>query len=413
MKQTQELWSALVGLGVLAVASACQSILGINDATLRTDGSGGSAGNESNDDAGIGGHAGNGGSSGSGGLVNENPDGGSGGNAGVGGNASSDAGTSGFDAGADSGVDDFNACLVGTPICTADYPCQDLPAPSQDYTCRGQFADWEPLDSPSTFTDNGDATVTDLRSGLLWQQLVDADTYDWATAKTYCADLLRAGMRGWRLPTKAELESIVDFGVDTRENDPSIDATAFPGTPAAYFWSSSAYVGAAGNAWGVNFDNGVSRRLDVSSTYRVRCVHSGDPVVASAGSGGVPPGRYTFDADTVYDARTGLTWQRAVVGMGYSQTDKFCMNLPLAGGGWRLPSVSELLTLADPTRLTSAIDTTAFPNTPATLFLSASWYAAGGPWLVNFDDGQSIPGLITGQDLSTSHPIRCVRGGAG
>src|SRR6185503_3140652 len=63
---------------------------------------------------------------------------------------------------------DIDAC-DGTPVCTADYSCQDLPAPSTSYTCRGQFEDWTPSDSPATFTINehgADDTVTDSRSGL-------------------------------------------------------------------------------------------------------------------------------------------------------------------------------------------------------------------------------------------------------
>ncbi|HTM46908.1 MAG TPA: hypothetical protein VL137_18255, partial [Polyangiaceae bacterium] len=114
--------------------------------------------------------------------------------------ATRDAGGSALDGGADSGPPDFNAC-DGTQVCTADYPCQDLPAPSLGYTCRGQFADWKPLDSP-TFKDNGDKTVTDLHSGLLWQQSPESQLYKFADAKAYCSGLSLAG-KGWRLPTRA------------------------------------------------------------------------------------------------------------------------------------------------------------------------------------------------------------------
>jgi hypothetical protein len=74
---------------------------------------------------------------------------------------------------------------------------------------------------------------------------------------------------GWRLPTRAELLTLVD---PTKYN-PAIDATAFPSTPSDYFWSSSAYAGSSGNAWYVYFYNGYSNNVDVTSnTYRVRCV---------------------------------------------------------------------------------------------------------------------------------------------
>jgi hypothetical protein len=170
----------------------------------------------------------------------------------------------------------INEC-AGATVCTVDYPCQDL---TPFYTCQGQFADWSPTYSASAFTVNSDGTVKDSRSGLVWQRTLPAtytgcsgrlsvggDTCSLAEAKAYCAGLAPAGT-GWRLPTKAELESIVD---DSRYN-PAIDPTAFPGTPSDYFWSSSPYVGSAGFAWGVLFDFGFSNYSGPTSTYRVRCV---------------------------------------------------------------------------------------------------------------------------------------------
>ncbi|HEX7480714.1 MAG TPA: DUF1566 domain-containing protein [Polyangiales bacterium] len=97
-----------------------------------------------------------------------------------------------------------------------------------------------------------------------------SDTCTWAEAKAYCVGLSLAGT-GWRLPTKAELESIVDYG----SVSPAIDLTAFSGTPAYWFWSSSPYVGppgSSGNAWVVNFSNGHSVYYGAASTYGVRCV---------------------------------------------------------------------------------------------------------------------------------------------
>jgi hypothetical protein len=171
---------------------------------------------------------------------------------------------------------DINECTA-TNVCTADDPCVNL---SGCYTCRGQFADWAPADSPATFTVNSNGTVTDSQSGLLWQQTLPAtytgcsgrssivgDTCTWAEAGTYCTGLSLAGT-GWRLPTKAELESIVDYG----RYNPAIDPTAFPSTPATWFWSTSPYVGSSGIAWSVKFFSGSSYDLDATNTYRVRCV---------------------------------------------------------------------------------------------------------------------------------------------
>jgi hypothetical protein len=45
-----------------------------------------------------------------------------------------------------------------------------------------------------------------------------------------------------------------------------------------------------------------------------------------------------------------------------------CAALSLAGGGFRLPSIAELLTLVDPTRSQPAIDPIAFPGTAGDFF---------------------------------------------
>jgi hypothetical protein len=168
-------------------------------------------------------------------------------------------------------------------VCDADYPCQKL---DSGYTCRGQFADWSPAYSASAFMVT-DGTVKDSRSGLIWQQMVPTsyapacsgkynssstagDACTWQDAKKYCAGLSLAG-GGWRLPTKAELESLVD---DSRV-DPAIDLSAFPGTPArdVAFWSSSADVRLPEDrAWYVYFGTGFSDYFGVSDALHVRCV---------------------------------------------------------------------------------------------------------------------------------------------
>jgi hypothetical protein len=114
-------------------------------------------------------------------------------------------------------------------------------------------------------TANG--TVYDTRTKLTWQQAVLTDTYTWANAKAYCAGLSLNGV-GWRLPTVKELQTIVD---DSRTN-PSIDTTAFPSTPADWFWSSSPLAGSSSDAWYVNFGNGLTSYLAVSHPNYVRCV---------------------------------------------------------------------------------------------------------------------------------------------
>jgi formylglycine-generating enzyme required for sulfatase activity len=110
-------------------------------------------------------------------------------------------------------------------------------------------------------------TVFDTKTKLTWQQTAPAATYTWAAATTYCQSLSLAGT-GWRLPTSKELQTIVDYS----QSNPSIDPTAFPATPATYFWSSSPLAGSPSSAWFVYFSSGITGFFDVTSSTDVRCV---------------------------------------------------------------------------------------------------------------------------------------------
>lgn len=112
--------------------------------------------------------------------------------------------------------------------------------------------------------------VTDNRTGLVWQQTVDANSYTQAAAMTYCAGLNLGGFSsGWRLPTVGELLSIVDPTAPS----PALDPTAFPNTPTNYFMTASTFVGTTGSVWTVSGFDGSSSSGAPNSPLRVRCVH--------------------------------------------------------------------------------------------------------------------------------------------
>jgi hypothetical protein len=142
---------------------------------------------------------------------------------------------------------------------------------------------------------------------------------------------------------------------------------------------------------------------------RVRCVRGGDPVTSSAGEGGAPPGRYAVRADgTVDDRRTQLTWQRVADPVDRTQADAIahCAQLALAGAGWRLPTISELLTLVDPTRTGPSIDALAFPGTPPEVFWTATGHATvpAEAWNIYF-----LYGYSGSTDRAMTARARCVR----
>ncbi len=103
------------------------------------------------------------------------------------------------------------------------------------------------------FVDNGDGTVTDTATGLMWQQSFPVQTMGWQQALAYCESLVLAGHDDWRLPNVNELQSIVDY----TQYGPSIDTAFFPDTPADFFWTSTSVPGKYSNkAWPVHFDLG-------------------------------------------------------------------------------------------------------------------------------------------------------------
>ncbi len=129
------------------------------------------------------------------------------------------------------------------------------------------WADHGRADVPSGRYTIANGTVFDTKTLLTWQQTISASTYTWANAQTYCTNLSLNGM-GWRVPSMKELQTIVD----EKKQNPAIDPTAFPNTPADVFWTSSPLAGSASDAWYVSFGLGNSYFVDVTNPYRVRCV---------------------------------------------------------------------------------------------------------------------------------------------
>lgn len=166
---------------------------------------------------------------------------------------------------------DVNECAAGTHDCDTS-PLAVCTNTVASFTCAcpagvgGAGHGTEGCSGPR-FTDLGGGLVRDNNgSGLVWQQTVSASTYTQAGAIAYCAGLALDG-GGWRLPTKDELLSIVDTSFY-----PSTDPTYFPGTPVAWFWSSSSPAGSPSAGWAVNFFGGGGTYYVATNNFRARCV---------------------------------------------------------------------------------------------------------------------------------------------
>jgi len=153
------------------------------------------------------------------------------------------------------------------------------------------------------FLDNSDGTITDLKTGLMWQK-EPLGPYKWDEALSITATLQLAGYSNWRLPDRNELLSLVDFSTA----NPAI-ATTFPPPYPESFWTSTSRTFDAKRAWRISFTDGyVSDRekQPVTPSYYIRVVRGGNqngPVVVNP-VGGSESGGTTV---TLYGSGFGNT----------------------------------------------------------------------------------------------------------
>jgi hypothetical protein len=168
--------------------------------------------------------------------------------------------------------------LLLLSACEPPPPPPALCDPSTQLTCSaGETCTLNQTCGTPRYTDNGDGTVTDDVTGLVWQQTAHSGVVRWsstdanATAEGLCSQLTLGGYKDWRLPRLRELNSLVQLG-----NNPTIDATAFPNTRSGQYWSASETdweVILYEQAWVVDFSNGSNTALDKGDYVLVRCVH--------------------------------------------------------------------------------------------------------------------------------------------
>ena len=131
---------------------------------------------------------------------------------------------------------------------------------------------WRPMHyTDNAFQVNGDGTVTDRATGLVWQQAGSDYPVTWYEAREYIDQLNRkrfAGRADWRLPTVSELMTLLT--PVPRAGDLCIEPVFDP--TERWLWSSDrcSFV----SAWYVSVDMGYVSRQDFSCYYYVRAVCS-------------------------------------------------------------------------------------------------------------------------------------------
>jgi hypothetical protein len=213
------------------------------------------------------------------------------------------------------------------------------------------------------YRDNGDGTVTDLVTGLMWQK-TPLNNVSYADAVAGADDATTGGHADWRLPTIKELYSLIDFsgytGQTAADSTPYLNDDVFDfayGDESAgerfmdvQYWSATEYVGTTmnGNAttFGVNFADG-----------RIKGYPNQDKlgeVLYVRGNPDYGVNRFADNGDgTITDTATGLTWLQADSGQAMTWEEALAWAESLTAGGsgdWRLPNAKELQSLVDYTR---------------------------------------------------------------
>ena len=252
------------------------------------------------------------------------------------------------------------------------------------------------------FVNNGDGTVSDLNTGLMWQQTLGSKV-PWTNAVEDAATFNLAGYGDWRLPTIKELYSLIDFrgsGAQTAaQSIPYIDTNFFGfeyGNTGAgerlidvQEWSSTRYVGTTMNgdptAFGVNFADGRIKG------YPISIQGQGYSLFARYVRGSTNYGinQFVDNGDgTVTDLATGLMWTRNDGGsaMNWEEALHHAETNATAGHtDWRLPDAKELQSLLDYTRAplvtgTAAIETNFFMvTTNESYYWTSSTHLEGSP----------------------------------
>lgn len=244
-------------------------------------------------------------------------------------------------------------------------------------SCRGTGQDGEFKGNQPSYRDNGDGTITDLTTGLMWQRTPGKKvTYEQAGAGASKCRV--AGYSDWRLPTTKELYSLILFsgktGRSARDSKPYLDDRYFDFLYGdvtgerfidSQYAADTRYVGRTmhGNPtmFGVNFADGRIKGYG----YNAHGPRGAKKFYVMYVRGGENYGVNDFvdNGDgTVTDKAAGLMWMQVDSGtlkagqnrdgrMNWVQALEWANNLEYAGhSDWRLPNAKELQSIVDYTR---------------------------------------------------------------
>jgi len=276
----------------------------------------------------------------------------------------------------------------------------DLPDTGQTNSYTSTFGeDSDYTINPPSYTDNGDGTITDNITGLMWQQ-TDGGEMTYASATNYPASLFLGGFLDWRLPNAHELNSLVYMASANplNNNNPAINTNYFPVTAADYWWTQDHQINNTSNIWVVGSSGSISTQptnqtISAGGTkrFQIRCVR-GAPSPTS------PIHHFLDNGDgTATDLDTGLIWQQGQMASATNWTGalQYASGLALAGhNNWHLPNIKELQSINDEALSAPSLNTTYFPGTTAGSFYWSSTTVPGQTnqaWYLSCQNGVTAP----------------------
>lgn len=261
--------------------------------------------------------------------------------------------------------------------------------------------------NPISFTDNGDGTITDNNTGLVWQK-TDGGEMSFENAELYCENLNLGNYTDWRLPECHELFSINYYDAI----NPALKTTVFTKTSAEYWWTSEKRRDNSNNVWVVNAGGGIGAHPKTETVsaggtkkFHVRAVRN--PYSTSFNIV-----HFKDNSDgTVTDNFTGLTWQKNYIQntMTWEEALSYASTFTLAGkSDWRLPDIKELQSLNEEKLSSPSIDKTFFPNLATGRYWSStsSINSNTKAWDLNTEFG-----IVSYSEKTSKDNVILVRGG--
>ncbi|HSA32574.1 MAG TPA: DUF1566 domain-containing protein [bacterium] len=315
-------------------------------------------------------------------------------------------------------VPDEDSITQSGVLCTGQTKCY---SDTVEMACQAEGSDFYGQDPQYALLDlcipqnytitglSGTDVVTDNNTGLIWQRTLPV-TYagcsgdtgkrcTWQEAVDYCNNLTYADQEDWRLPTRKELATLLNYGYFM----PSIDQDTFPYTVGDAHWSSSSNVLDNNYAWRVSFFAGYmdNNQVNKTSAEYVRCTR---------GSATLNNSNFTentiAEKVVVIDIVTGLIWTKEYSDpLIWKDALNYCEESTYAGyDDWRLPNINELATLLNDAIHDPASD---FPEMPSYNFWTSSTHKTSTSVAYRIDFGTS--GRVYYNGKENANYVRCVR----